>query len=271
MSGAISSEQVRRAQEYLRRYGYLSGVGCSLFQAFGIDRRAAAGSAGTRRLLRDHAGQMGQCTEAALRRLQEFSGLYPTGRLDEDTLHLMSLPRCGVPDALRYVVTGLRWDHTDLTYCFGEMTMQLFPQLVRDAVQEALNTWARVSTVRFQETELPDHADIVFRFARGTHGPCPVSFDGHGGDLAHAFPPPPRDGALAGDVHFDDAEHWVSDSTATGSGTVDLVTIAIHEIGHSLGLDHTSVPGRVMYHSYQGAKRDLDADDIAGIRHLYGV
>ncbi|MFQ5910971.1 MAG: matrixin family metalloprotease, partial [Thermoplasmata archaeon] len=53
------------------------------------------------------------------------------------------------------------------------------------------------------------------------------------------------------------------------SGT-DLVTVAAHEFGHALGLKHSNVRDALMFAYYGGLNRSLDADDIAGIRALYG-
>ena len=49
--------------------------------------------------------------------------------------------------------------------------------------------------------------------------------------------------------------------------------MALHEIGHSLGLDHSSDPEAVMFPSYSGYKAGLDLaqDDIKGIQALYGA
>ncbi len=44
----------------------------------------------------------------------------------------------------------------------------------------------------------------------------------------------------------------------------------IHEMGHVLGLGHTTVPGAIMYYSTNGKQEvNLHQDDIDGIRHLY--
>jgi len=54
------------------------------------------------------------------------------------------------------------------------------------------------------------------------------------------------------------------------SGTVDTQSIATHEEGHFLGLDHPPVPAAVMYASYSGGiKRALNADDISGVCAIY--
>ena len=61
---------------------------------------------------------------------------------------------------------------------------------------------------------------------------------------------------------------WLSDLCI---GT-NLLQVAIHEIGHSLGLGHSDVQSAIMAPFYRGYKPNvtLDPDDIAGIRYLYG-
>ena len=75
---------------------------------------------------------------------------------------------------------------------------------------------------------------------------------------------------LAGDVHFDDAEIYTVDSPTGRS----LLWVAVHELGHSIGLDHSSMKGAVMYPWYQstqGKDFDLTPDDVKGAQSIYGM
>ena len=80
--------------------------------------------------------------------------------------------------------------------------------------------------------------------------------------LAHAYYP--QDGR----AHFDEDETFTHN---TPSGT-NLLWVAVHEFGHSLGLAHSNVRQAVMYPYYTGYVPDmkLHSDDIAGIQYLYG-
>jgi hypothetical protein len=99
---------------------------------------------------------------------------------------------------------------------------------------------------------------------------------GASGVLAHAYQPAIEGmftgGTIGGDMHFDVDRSWADDPTdTTADADFDFFTIALHELGHSLGLDHSTDPSSVMYMYYSGARRTLTADDIAGIQAIYGV
>jgi len=51
----------------------------------------------------------------------------------------------------------------------------------------------------------------------------------------------------------------------------NLLQVAVHEIGHSLGLDHSSVNSAIMAPFYRGYVPNLrlDQDDIDRIRNIY--
>ncbi len=84
--------------------------------------------------------------------------------------------------------------------------------------------------------------------------------------LAHTFyPAPVVSEPLAGDVHFNDALLW-------GAGNPerwDVFSVALHELGHSLGLQHADDPDSVMYPILRRFETGLAAIDIQTIRGLY--
>lgn len=88
-------------------------------------------------------------------------------------------------------------------------------------------------------------------------------------------------GSVGGDIHFNDDMNtsfpnqvvWVDDETdVSGDETFDFFTVALHEVGHGLGLAHSDDSTSVMalYNTRGGARRTLSADDIAGIQAIYG-
>ena len=85
------------------------------------------------------------------------------------------------------------------------------------------------------------------------------------GTLGITFlPPPSNGGTLAGDIFINTTEPWQV------GGNYDIETVALHEIGHALGMDHSSLMNAVMYAYYNGVKGSLTPDDSAGIQSIYG-
>ncbi|WP_318350275.1 matrixin family metalloprotease [Aquipluma nitroreducens] len=167
-----------------------------------------------------------------------------------------------------YAIQGNSWNHRILTYWFSNGTTDITGTEERTAIRTAMELWRNQTDIRFLEVCDSVHADIIFRWGVGDHGDG-YPFDGANSVLAHSFFPPPN-GNFAGDVHFDDAETWTLDTRTGSDQPIDLITIAAHEIGHSLGLQHSSVSSALMYAYYSGSHRYLDQDDINGIRSIYG-
>lgn len=220
--------------------------------------------------------------ESAVKTYQENYHIEPTGTLDATTVSAMTSPRCGVPDIVNgtnymkphqkhesrssniHIVSHYsffpgnpRWPKTHLTYRFSAN----FPQEAVAPVSRAFQKWDSATHFTFARAQAGQNADLVIGFHRRDHGDG-APFDGPGGTLAHAFSP------TNGRFHYDADERW---SVGALTGAFHLETVAIHEIGHLLGLGHSSVPEAIMYARIgDGVVKNLHEDDIQGIRALYG-
>ncbi|XP_065503204.1 matrix metalloproteinase-28 [Caloenas nicobarica] len=244
--------QRREAELFLEKYGYFSEPGPGTHSP-------------------------AEFTEA-VRDFQRVTHLPLSGVLDAPTLHQMALPRCGTGDgesrgawarrasaARRRRQTaphGGRWYKRHLTYRVVNWPSYLPQHEVRLAVKAAFELWSNVSSLVFWEAR-DSPADIRLTFFHGDHNDgLNNAFDGPGGALAHAFFP------RRGEAHFDSAERW---SLHSGKGR-NLFVVVAHEVGHTLGLEHSPVKSALMSPYYKKLSKDfvLSWDDILAVQNLYG-
>jgi hypothetical protein len=159
-----------------------------------------------------------------------------------------------------YGTAGTPWDKTLLTFSFRTTDL---PAQYKRAVRDAFATWESASLLNFVDNATAS-ADIEVLWGSGAHGDD-YPFDGPGGVLAHAFYPQAYGHPSEGDIHFDGSEMW----SIAGHEDVDVYTVALHEIGHALGLAHSEDPDAIMYPFYTGPRSELGTDDIEGILSLY--
>ncbi len=209
-------------------------------------------------------------TAEALRTYQQRNGLAPTAMFDEKTRDHMLRPRCAMPDMRNGVAftTACAWDRRQLTFAFDTGTNDIPGVAEFDAVRSAFATWAAAARLTFTEVSTAQNPDIRIGW-RSANDP---DLSMIGGTLAHADFPPGCSvvtNLLPKPVHFDDSEHtW---SVGAVVAAFDVETVALHEIGHILGLGHSAVSGAVMFPTVSAnlTMRSLTADDLAGIEVLY--
>lgn len=217
------------------------------------------------------SGEVGEGTSAALKAFQEFHQLKVDGIFGPQTRTAMTQDRCGFPDMVHsvdFTVVG-PWKDRNIRYCFGTQSTQLDPNVCKAAIRRAIKTWADAGVgLTFTEVAANDNPEVYIDFR-------PANDPDHsmvGGVLAHADFPPGYSivsKTLPLPTHFDDTEHKWVDGAATNA--FDIETVALHELGHVLGLAHSSVLGTVMYPSVSPnfVKRTLTPDDLSGLRNLY--
>jgi len=128
-------------------------------------------------------------------------------------------------------------------------------------LESAFNLWSSVANITFKmESDGGEDfgAASTPNIRIGGH-----AFDGVSGILGHAYYPEGL--AVSGDMHFDIAETW-----GIGSGN-DIFSIAVHEIGHAIGMAHSAETQAVMYSAFGGVISGLHADDISTVQRIYGA
>lgn len=214
----------------------------------------------------------------ALKEYQRYFGLHQSRVLDPETLEEMNTPRCAHPDRhvhwkKNVVERECPWppEKVVLHYEFGRETDDVKVQGQALAqVTDAFGLWNEVLEGRLEMKAVTRaaRADIRVEWIErqdtdlGLAGPAlaHADFPGECAVLRAAVKP----------LHFDDGEHdWGVGSIVDGH---DIFTVALHEIGHLLGLRHDEDSQSIMHpNSPPGMLKLPTLDDERRVRRLYGL
>ena len=178
-----------------------------------------------------------------------------------------------------YALEGAKWSNTDVTYSFATSTYANdasapFSNAItgnyQGSIQWALQQWASVTPLTFTQVADSQAADIRIGFgtlgtpSTGVIGQTNLRWTGAG-----TFVPDEV-------VRLEDPSQFALNPNGSGGYTyagtaATLQQVALHEIGHALGLGHAADPNAVMYASVGPNNQTLDGTDIAGIQSLYGA
>lgn len=181
-----------------------------------------------------------------------------------------------------YTLEGAQWPDTHITWSFatsnyivdasGVFSNQISGEY-QGVIQSAFQQWAAVSPLTF--TQVADGGDyytaanirvgfgMLNTPSTGVIGQTSLRWNGSGNlipDEIVRLEDPNQLGLVQGNSGY----------TYSGTATT-LQQVAMHEIGHALGLGHASDPNAIMYGSVGPNNQTINSTDIAGIQSLYGA
>lgn len=177
-----------------------------------------------------------------------------------------------------YEVSGIKWGAAVAGSSGGQVTWSFaatagamfgFDAAISDPIFQALiraafDAWEAVLDIDF--VEVADSAASNIRLgwdsidgSYGVLGQAAYTYY----DYASGY-----DVFAAAEIRFDTAETWSTDPNDATS-YLNFYAVALHEIGHVIGLEHSDVVASIMYY-LTGATVDLTAVDIAAGQAIYG-
>lgn len=269
-------ESVRAVQDYLSAFGYFPNP--DLSREYPSWRPVV--------LTQPTLSVYDTATVEAVEQLQLRAGLDVTGRVDQATRVLMQTPRCGVPDQgdspdVEKFSLAARWTRgVTVSWKMGSgaaagTTVPFSATALHDAAAAAFNAWEAQSSIHFAEDTNPAHsANITIQWAP------PASFNP--GTALGSSPNPPSNLT----VLVNNSYKWSSDTTFAGTVAnpeFDLQGLLLHELGHAIGLNHSSIGNANVDPAYNAGidaimnsgqpperiVRQLTQDDRVGISAQY--
>ncbi|MEO0530793.1 MAG: matrixin family metalloprotease [Planctomycetota bacterium] len=216
--------------------------------------------------------------------------------------HMMASDAPDAPIA-RFSLSGHQWPQpggdgtpVTITYSFNNFLdgglkdpdgVPVPADYLRLVTEEAFGLWASVAPLNF--VEVPDVGSEPFTSFNAGYRALPEDGYGqirinhrfiNGTDAENGFPttkamaffPTNFNNPISGDIHFDNGDPWAVVGTPSEP---DVLGILTHEIGHSLGIAHSTIDGTVMFPA--ALRRNgpgtgiLLPDDIAALRAIYGA
>jgi hypothetical protein len=169
---------------------------------------------------------------------------------------------------------GAKWSQPVITWSFatgpgpaGSPFSSTIQAQYQAAIEQAIQTWATASGLTFEE--VPDSAASDIRVGWGNFDTADSGVIGLTNYQALAGQLQPGVIVRLEDPSQDAIAAGANGTLSYSGADVSLYQVALHEIGHALGLAVSADPNSIMFPELGSANTTLDATDIADIKTLY--
>ena len=176
----------------------------------------------------------------------------------------------GIGPAVDAYGTYGKWGTLSVSFYVNPVNLDVSESAATSALQAAMNGWNTQSGTAFRYS----YAGRVNDTTTGYDNKNVILFrnESSGSTIASTYSWSSNGVLVDSDIVFWDGgfKFFAGSSGCTGGAYIE--DIASHELGHALGLQHSSLTDATMYASYSScsqALRSLSADDIAGAQSLY--
>ena len=229
-------QDVKQLQKWLQLHGYYSGT---------ID------------------GLFGPMTEASVALFQKIAGIAEdgipanAGVVDSATKRALVAPRNDHSKDVNVVDATTYESGTVVHYVVGWSPGYLDRHNVLTEVEKAINVWSAATGVQFTRVDRRKDMTGVVMVEWMDNSKEDVDallrFDGPGGTLASA---------TKHFIHLDASELWCTPHTPSKPNAFNIFSVVLHEMGHVLGLGHSSEADEVMSGWYNASHVVLTQKDM---------
>ncbi|WP_315831395.1 DUF4214 domain-containing protein [Bradyrhizobium prioriisuperbiae] len=164
-----------------------------------------------------------------------------------------------------YVLEGPKWGTASFGTAGGIVTWAVdatVPASFLAELSAAFADWSHYANIEFQEVASTAVSQIDFTMS---------AIDGLNQILGETSFYYSGSKFISAAIEFDTGEGWhLSGSQIISNSAVNLFQVALHEIGHAIGLDHYNATPAIMNAYLNTSVTDLAQSDIDGVQALYG-